>query len=303
MELPTEKDPEVSRDGKIKLAEFENEGKLNVEKELLLGHMAENIRRGLPQVQPCALIDKHASILAGGPSAADTLDILRGEMYCGSTLVCVNNSAKFAIDNDIIVLDGGDPYVHILIDGRPFMADFIHNANPNDCIYLVASQCHPLVFDSLLSQGCDVRIFHCDFDGKDDKNRDARMLERYYLGPLGSNWLFIEGGITVSLRSIMLMRLLGYQYFHIHGLDSCWLNGKHHAYPQPQNKEGFTTVRVADQMFECSAWMVQQLEDFVNLYKMRGDLFKFQIHGPGMIAHFLETLADPEVIEEITQQE
>jgi hypothetical protein len=55
------------------------------------------------------------------------------------------------------------------------------------------------------------------------------------------------GGSTVVLRSLCLLRMLGYHKIHVYGMDSCVFPDKyHHAYEQTENDDRPTmTIYVA----------------------------------------------------------
>jgi hypothetical protein len=132
------------------------------------------------------------------------------------------------------------------------------------------------------------------------------LLEDYYFKRINP----ITIGVTVSMRAISLMRMLGFQRLEIFGLDSCWLDGDHHAYEQAENHNEKTMSvwcrpKGRDdlaQRFICSVWQAKQAEDFLQLVKERGELFQLNVHGPGLIATIIRTGAELE-IEDIGEQD
>jgi len=99
------------------------------------------------------------------------------------------------------------------------------------------------------------------------------------------------------MRAISLMRMLGFMRMEIFGLDSCWLDGEHHSYSQPENNHEKTISvwlrpRERDDMaqrFICSPWQAKQADDFMSLVKERGELFELNVHGRGLIATMIKT--------------
>jgi hypothetical protein len=142
-----------------------------------------------------------------------------------------------------------------------------------------------------------VTIWHALSAGDDE----IKLLDKYYFKRHNP----ITIGVTVSMRAISLMRMLGFQRLEIFGLDSCWLDGEHHAYAQSENNNEKTMsvwVRPKGRddlakRFLCSVWMAKQAEDFLQLIKERGELFQLNVHGPGIIAEMVKAGAELEIEE------
>lgn len=258
-------------------------GDCNTSEDRRYEHIAVNIRRQLPQFQGHKVQPKTKLVLAcGGPSLKRNLRGLKKAVERGGKLVTFNGS------HDFMVEQGLEPRLHVMIDARPFNARFVQAPQPG-CRYLVASQCHPSVFDAL--EGCDVTIFHVDVNMNDDEPSQARqLLDDYYFG----QWKLVTGGTTVTLISLMLLRGLGFKWFDMYGFDSCFLYGEHHAYDQPENKDVPHAVTSKsggkERTFHCAQWMIRQAYDFEILTrKTSPDLFHCRVHGPGLIAHMIRT--------------
>ncbi|NIT14786.1 MAG: DUF115 domain-containing protein [Candidatus Dadabacteria bacterium] len=247
-------------------------GELNVPVEQIHEHIKENIKRHLPQVQPHEASIDIGIIATGGPSLVSGLKELRKDRDENKLkLITVNGVHDFLLENDIT------PSAQVLLDAREFTLNFVKNP-VKSCKYFVASQCDPRVFDAL--EGHDVYIFHADCDGYE------KILDRYYMG----HYYTIEGGCTVTLRTIRLFNMLGYKFFHMYGFDSCYMGGDHHSYEQEiNNNEETITVWCAGRPFVCAAWMVKQARELAHLIRYRGDLFSLNIHGDGLISHMIKT--------------
>lgn len=265
---------------------FKFEGAVNVSDTTTLENIEENIRMGTPQIvpgMPQSGVIKYASILCGGPSMKETLPLLEGEIDAGSQLVCVNGSADYARSV------GMQPDAHVLIDGRKFNSRFVEFVDP-ECVYFVASRCHPSVLKRLVECNARVFVFHL----KQDIGEKA-ILEGYYLGGEGRSWMTIAAGSTVGLNAVRLMFLLGYRRFILHGMDSCVVGDEHHAYPQRENDhDDFVTVRIGERVFKCATWMVSQIEDFFNMIHFQGDPYQMIVRGDGAIAYMVRTNETPE---------
>ena len=267
---PTAPDREIFNQGGLHL-----EGTMNTTNEAILDHIRTNIRRPLPQCKPHPVQKDTVAILAaGGPSLTNHVEEIRGKRDAGAKLFCVNGTGRFMLQNGI------KPSVQVILDARPQNINFIGTPDPK-IRYLIASQCHPMVFDYL--KGHDVWIWHAA--GLDD---EAAILNRYYHG----QWNHITGGSTVTLRTIWLMRTLGFKQIHIYGMDSCYLyGGEHHAYKQDPEDHQKCKVTVGSKEFVCDLWMYSQAVDFANLSAALGHELELAVHGDGLIASFIKAVA------------
>lgn len=246
---------------------------VNIGRDEVRAHIAANIRRGLPQLRGYPVAGKTVSIAAGGPSLKTHFRRMKTAWEKGQKVVSMNGSHDWLIER------GVRPSVHVMVDARPFNARFV--ANPAEgCKYFVASQCHPSVFEAL--QDHDTTIFHVtNYDVSD-------ILDAYYL----KNYGVIASGCTVALTAITLMKLLGYPKQELYGLDSCVMDGRHHAYEQPEN-DGNRILPIIPQpgteRFWCAGWMAKQAYDFQALIYHEGDDYELCVHGDGLIAHMMRT--------------
>jgi len=248
---------------------------LNLPHEEWLSNIRTNIKRHLPQVKPFLVQDVEVCLVGGGPSLEETLPELKELVENGCKIITVNGS------HDWVVSKGLRPSAHVMIDGREWNSRFVKNP-VKGCRYLIASQCHPSVFDAL--EGQDTWIFHAvNYKG------ETEMLDEYYMG----HYHLIVGGSTVMLRAIHLVRMLGFKRMHIFGMDSCYLDDKHHAYDQPENDDyKVIPVVCAGKTFQCAAWQAAQAEDFMKFIRANGDNFELSVKGPGLIAHIIKTGAE-----------
>ena len=270
-----------------------SEGHANVTDDIIVANINHAIRLGHPQVWGQPVNADRVVLVGGGPSLAKTLPELRELYFEGAKVVTVNGAYSWCIERNI------RPSCQILVDARSSNARFVDPEVPQ-CRYYLASQCHPDTWARVAGRE-HVAIFHSL--GPDGEDTDAKLaLEHYYLG----NWQGIAGGTTVTSRAIGLLRALGFLRFDLFGVDSCYLDGQHHAYDQPENaRDTRVTVEAApsghDDMarrFECAPWHLKQLEDFLRFIKFNGDKFLLNVHGDGLLAHALQTNAAVSVLEE-----
>jgi uncharacterized Rossmann fold enzyme len=238
----------------------------------ILENIRTNIRRHLPQVKPFRPNNQRIALIGGGPSLEQTRDELDRCVDDGCKLVAMNGTYQWLIDN------GYRPSAMVMVDSRPFNAKFITKP-VKGCKYFIASQCHPDVFDKL--EGVpDVFIWHAV-----NNIGEEQILEDYYY----KRFIFIIGGSTVMLRSIWLMRTLGFKQIDVFGFDSCYMDDQHHAYEQPEN-DGceIREVTCMGKKFKCAAWMASQFDDFQHFIASAGSHFELSVHGEGLIAHMMK---------------
>lgn len=248
---------------------------LNTPDADILWNIEKSIRRNLKQVVTHIPNPTEVALITGGPSLEATFGELEQLVEAGVKTVTVNGTHDYLLDRGI------RPSAMVICDAREFNKRFAQRPQKG-CKYFVASQCHPAIYDAL--DMVDVYQFHLH-QGIGEHEVVERELGRV-------PW--IVGGCTVGLRAIHLMRVLGFQKMHIFGMDSCRTQDKqHHAYPQKENDFPYLEeVTFAGRTFVCDYWMLEQFNGFVRLAKTLGDLFELQIHGDGMIAHFVKTIAE-----------
>ncbi len=255
---------------------LEQAGTMNVPPEMIRAHVAYAIRQRHPQVRNEAVKPDRVCLLGGGPSLETCEPELRELYRAGAKIVTTNGAYKWALDHNYRVS------AQIVLDARPTTARFLDPILP-ECIYLVASQCHPDTW-AKVADAPRVGIWHAI----SEENPEGVLLDTYY-GP--GRWLGVAGGTTVANRAIVLLRHLGYLRFDLFGVDCCLLDGKHHAFPQPENRfDRYVRVSIAagegDPVgpFWASAEHLKSLEDWLLAIRHGGDLFLLNVHGSGLLA-------------------
>lgn len=255
-----------------------SEGVLNNSEENIGENIKINIRRGLPQLhrhvdQP----DRAIALIGGGPSLSDSIDDIKECIEKGYPIVALNGSHTWLDDNNI-------PYhAHVLLDSRKFNKRFIEN--PKDHVkYFICSQCDPEVFDAL--ENNKVWIWHggtCKFV-LDDMNQVYGQ----------DKYTRVRTGRTVILAALYIFRTLGFANFDIFGFDSCLMGDDdiHHAYNQHENDTDIVAeFEINGRVFRAHTWMIGQAQDFVKMTKILGHKFNMDIHGDGLIAHIVKSVA------------
>lgn len=256
---------------------FIEHGILNTTEAELLEHVKTNIAGEWKQAFPHATNDMEVAILAGGPSLNAYAEELRDMKKAGVKMVTLNGAYNWAQEQGLW------PVSQIVVDGREFNSRFTKPVDEKN-MYLIASQVHPSVLDSLPPSR--TFLWHTNI-----------ALIKEELDKRYSLWFNTPGGSTVLLRAIPLLRMLGYKKFHLYGCDSCLDSSEphnkgivHHAYAQTENdKDLVMPVTCGDRIFHCHPWMACQASEFMDLIKVFGDEIELSIAGDGLLAHILTT--------------
>lgn len=275
-------------DADLKVIEgIELKGRVNTADEDILHNISYAIRQGHTQLRSQGPQMDRVCIVGGGPSLRTTEHELVALLREGAKLVTLNGAYQWALERNL------KPQTQVMIDARPGNERFLDPPIPG-CNYLIASQCHPRVWDMVADRE-KVWIFHTVHR---TESAAADLLNRYYL----KRWESVNGGSTVASRALYALRMLGYLRFDMFGIDCCWDEQgiEHHAYPQPENAQDRrynVTIAPGDapdraRTFYCSAWHLKQYEDFLQMIKAVGQQFLLQFHGDGMLAYTIATNAD-----------
>lgn len=249
-------------------------GQINVTEDLIKENVRANCAGGWEQAIPHPEQDTEVMILGGGPSMRDCEDEIREMRNRGVKLVTLNGAYNWAVEKHII------PSATVIVDAREFNGRFTKPVL-DECKYLLASQCHPSVFEGLPKDR--TYLWHVMNDATAD------IINEFY----PEHWS-IPGGSTVLLRAIPLLRTLGYHRFHLFGCDSCLTDGEHHAYAQTEN-DGQPIVPImvtGGRVFWCHPWMVSQAKEWITLVEKMGETFDCIVHGDGLLSHIINTGAE-----------
>jgi len=252
---------------------------VNHEPEFTRDNIRKNIELGVEQIVPYETQwDAVVALAGGGVSLGDQFELLWKKYKSGMPVITVNGSYKYCMDQ------GLRPAGMVMLDPREFNNRFVDPIH-DDCKYFIASQCDPSVFEKL--KGKNVYMWHCN----SSEEETVSILNKKY-GEAHKDYFPILGGSTVMLRSIHLLRMLGFPKFEIFGFDSC-IMGEHHAYDQPENDdEEVITLVVGDKSFQCTIAQYHQAKEFVEMVSVTGAHYEMIVHGGGLIAYLIE---NPEI--------
>jgi SAM-dependent methyltransferase len=261
---------------------IEYEGAVNTQIEIVMEHVKENAKTDWQMIHPHKLQNKEVMIICGGPSLSDYTDEIIELRAKGMPMITTNGTYNWAIMN------GMKPSMQLVIDAREFNTRFVRPI-VDDCKFMIASQCHPKVFEGLPQD----RTFIWHVTGGQEV---PDLLDELY-----EIWFPCPGGSTVTLRGLCLLRMLGFHKIHMYGFDSCYRDDEHHAYDQPENDYGSNRtlpVSVGGKVFWCDPWMYCQAKEWMQMVGLFGDEIDLDVKGDGLIAHIIKTGATLSALED-----
>ena len=262
--------------------DVEYEGAVNTEMDIVREHIRENAKTEWQTIHPFTLQHTEIMMLCGGPSLNDYTDEIKELRAQGMPMITTNGTYNWAIEH------GMTPSMQLVIDAREFNKRFVTPV-VDDCKYMIASQCHPSVFEGLPQD----RTFVWQVTSTDEVEE---LLDELY-----KMWFPCPGGSTVTLRGLCLLRMLGFHKIHMYGFDSCHREDEHHAYEQSENdyaKARTIPVSVGGRVFKCDPWMFCQAKEFMQMTNLLGDEVDLDVKGDGLIAHIIKTGAELSALDE-----
>lgn len=152
-------------------------------------------------------------------------------------------------------------------DPQPLVTNFLRCA-PYDTTYLVASKCHPSVFERLA--GYNVILWHVG------ESATRSLFDHHDI--------VIPASSSITSTSFELMTHLGFRRFETWGWDGCYMDGQGHAIPQEEAPSRIE-ITVHDRVYETSPVWALECDDIAN--RLVGFPFPIHIHGDGFFADML----------------
>jgi hypothetical protein len=241
----------------------------------LHGNIRANIKRdvtrflALPnllhgRLQPIA-------ICGGGPSLPDYFDEIKKfpqVMTCGSA-------------HDVVVQNGILPSFALIADAKQRHAGEFKEVN-DFTSYLVASQCHPDMFDML--EGRKVAMWHFagQIDNAIEEERNLLAGEPLY----GGNGPAIGWGCMTGVLGPQFAMYLGFQEMHFFGFDGSVIDGEHHCYHVPEDREvreRYMDFELNGRTFVSTTGFMSQIEHLFDFfYGPDGQYVKGTVYGDGL---------------------
>lgn len=236
-------------------------GMNNTTEDVVNGNLEATFMRGYKPFQPEGNYQGPVSIVGAGPSLSWTYKDIVGDV------IACNSAHDFLISKGII------PKYAMIWDSHPIMGGVIDKPH-KDVKYLIASRCHPSVFEKF--KDSDVTVWHAL--GSEEVEKFLVKYNR--MEPM------IAGGSAAVTRSMYLAACLGYfKEQHLFGVDSCHSEGKTHV-AGSISKTDEMPIRVCGKWFKIAPWMALQAGDFKIIGPgMKSQGIRIVVHGTGLIPY------------------
>lgn len=180
---------------------------------------------GLPFVQKGALAEAKGAVVCGtAPSLVkgSTLREIRRLQGIGYKVIAVKQAIRILPEYDIIpdfsvAMDPGEKQIKKTpLDPR--------------VTYIVASSCHPRMFDYLLKGGANVVLFHSACGAATENLCEMEIYERYF--PENCSYESVaSGGFTVVNRAVAAAEWMGAKRIYVAGAPFGWREGEDYYAP------------------------------------------------------------------------
>jgi uncharacterized Rossmann fold enzyme len=221
--------------------------------------IAAALARKLPRIEPVKEDrGEPIAVVCFGPSLQDTWEKVRDYRY----VMSCSGSHRFLVERGII------PTWHVEVDPRAHKVVLIGEPQKQTA-YLIASTCHPAVFDHL--KDYDVRLWHV-FDA------DAEALR---LLPAGE--FALTGGCDVGLRSLVMAAFFGFRDLHVFGMDGSARETKHAA-EHPNTLKKFQECEYGGVVYKTTTGMLEAARSIWHELDQMPKV-KATFYGEGLVQH------------------
>jgi len=236
--------------------------------DTLLEQIKGNLDRGLPEFIPYPNPHNARIVLVGsGPSVRGEIDSILEMKKKGYLIVALKGAHDFLLENGI------KPDWCVMLDPQAKIVNCVQLKEPS-ITYLIASQCHPDVFEHLKENY--VILWHALSGIGEDKILENRVL--------------LGGGTTTGMRTMNMVYSLGYRHAHLYGFDSCLTEKDGEAFKRVNihSEKGMDKpvnsidVWVGKRQFWCNPAMAAQANEFQQAMAVLKGM-KVNIHGDGLI--------------------
>lgn len=225
-------------------------------------NVAHALTLGLPRAHALSLESQTPiAMVANGPSATMA-------PFTPDGTLALNGAMGLFTDRGVA------PQFWAACDSQEMVAGFLPDDPPMETVYLVASKCHPSVFERL--RGRNVYLWHVDDPDHNDLHGEPTVM----------------CAVSITLCAMTLMRLMGHTAgFVTYGWDGCYMDGRDHAVGQAHNSALNVGVRVptldGDRVFQTTGPWAAEAQDAVVQLSMAD--YPVEVRGDGMIGAILRT--------------
>ncbi len=254
-------------------------------------HIRSALARGLPEFQPalCAH-DGNFVIAASGPSLPSFVEEIKSEREKGRTICAINGAHDFLCGHGI------EPDLFVSCDPRITVLANIQKESPKTK-YLLASRCHPSLFDLKGKQVVVWHSFSSKTDAATNPTKPVMTWDDFEPDEECEVWkgrLGVGGGSTSGLRAIYIAYLMGYRRIILYGMDSCLAADRRTKRFSGENVGNGKVVDVvvggSGRRFWCNGAMAKQASEFQAVLSILVGL-NVTSHGNGLLTEILKQRA------------
>ena len=254
-----------------------------------------NVPRVTGRVMLSPVNDLTAILCCYGPSLKHTWFEARDRREAGKARIATVSGA-----HDFLIERGVVPNFHLDCDPREHKAR--HTEKPHKSVsYLLASCVHPKLIDQIPLE--QIYLWHVA--------DDATMEVLHEIDPAYPH--AVAGGGSIGLRAMVVLYVLGFRRFEIHGMDCSFENDAQHAAEHFGKPMSVSQVRCGERWFNSSLSMVSYAKYFrttLNIMQntsiaqnepalnASGDRVITEMAGDGLLQEMLrqEAMMEPEVV-------
>lgn len=230
--------------------------------EMLYEHMRLALERGLPLLDESPPHQGIAVLVGSGPSIKQEIESIRKHREAGHVIVAIKDAHDWLVANGIV------PDYAVAVDPQEHRWNCFRRKTEG-VKYLIASQCHPAMFDHLA--GMHVLLWHLYIRKGQTYPPNSRL---------------ITGGTTTGLRAITLLYTMGYRSFHLYGYDCC-LTDDDLRFDGTKSQRQVIDLICGGQRFMTVPEMAAQANEFQEVFATVPDI-EIESHGRGVITTILE---------------
>lgn len=226
-------------------------------------NVAHALSLGLPELSEMPKRWGPLSIVANGPSAR-SFDVEMAARWHHAGEAALVETLALNGAGQLFVAKGCAPTWWAACDPGEIVAGFLREAPPGT-VYLVASQCHPSVFEALKDR--DVLLWHLH----DEDNYSDLIEGRLQLLRLSS----------IGLMAFEIARALGFDNVETWGWDGCLFGQRFHATDQPDGKD-VVVMHIGETRFPTTRTFIYEMRGALGYFTRRRGELTAAVNGPGM---------------------
>lgn len=253
----------------------------------LLGqHIVSSANRRLPMMARDSHKGENVIVCGSAPSLvkANTLNRIRNHVKKGWKIVACKEAIELLRKRNIPV--------HYSVSMDPTDTQHLKTYLDDGITYLIASSCHPTLFDHVINGGRACRVFHsaCGWNGNvrnPQTNQTVHITETDLYKNMFPNADVMCGGFTVVNRALSCAKYMGFEKVVLAGADFGWREKSSYYAKGAKQKAGNEGIEMTDQgLVDGKPWLTRPdlLASAVSIAKLKKKGQIFGIWGDSLAA-------------------